>query len=139
MTLIVLAFIPLIIIGGSLQSRLTGRFENKTKQIFEDAGKVKFYLFIQKNSFLILYFQQISIESIQNRRTVASLSVEDHLCTKYFELIDKSYALSFKRSHLLAIITSISNSFIFFCWSALFSTAVYLIDKKIVTFQSVLL
>ncbi|CAF1379240.1 unnamed protein product [Adineta ricciae] len=120
MTLIVLAFIPFIVIGGSLQSHLTGRFENKTKQIFEDAGK-------------------ISMESIQNRRTVASLAVEDHISAKYFELIDKSYALSFKRSHLLAIITSISNSFIFFCWAALFSTAVYLIDKKFVTFQSVLL
>ncbi|UJR24177.1 hypothetical protein I4U23_027143 [Adineta vaga] len=120
MTLIVVIFVPFIVLGGLLQSRLSTKFENKTKQILEDAG-------------------QISIESIQNRRTVASLSVEEYICEKYFELIDKYDRLLLKRSHILAIMSSITNSCIFFCWASLFAAAVYLIEKQIVSFQSVLL
>ncbi len=40
LTLIILAFIPLMIFGAYAQIRLTARFENKNKIFVKDAGKV---------------------------------------------------------------------------------------------------
>ncbi len=42
-TLVILAFIPLIIIGGVLQTKMLTGFSKKDKEILEEAGKV-FYL-----------------------------------------------------------------------------------------------
>ncbi len=39
-TLTVLVFVPLMIAGGFLQSRLISGFASKDKQTYEDAGKV---------------------------------------------------------------------------------------------------
>ncbi len=40
LTLLMLAFVPLILFGGLLQIRLTARFARKDKEILEEAGKV---------------------------------------------------------------------------------------------------
>lgn len=39
-TLVILAFIPLIIIGGVLQTKMLTGFSKKDKQVLEEAGKV---------------------------------------------------------------------------------------------------
>jgi hypothetical protein len=39
-TLVILAFIPLMIIGGILQTKMLTGFSKKDKEILEEAGKV---------------------------------------------------------------------------------------------------
>jgi hypothetical protein len=40
LTLLILAFVPLMVAGGFLQTRLMTGFASKDKETFEDAGKV---------------------------------------------------------------------------------------------------
>lgn len=40
LTLLILGFVPFMVIGGFLQSRLMTGFASKDKESFEDAGKV---------------------------------------------------------------------------------------------------
>jgi ABC-type multidrug transport system fused ATPase/permease subunit len=44
LTLLVLAFVPLMVIGGALQSRLMTGFSTNDKQTMEDTGKVRYSL-----------------------------------------------------------------------------------------------
>lgn len=41
LTLLILAFVPFMVAGGFLQSRLMTGFASKDKEMFEDAGKVR--------------------------------------------------------------------------------------------------
>lgn len=41
-----LPFIPLMLVGGVLQIRLTARFAKKEKDMLEEAGKVLYYYFL---------------------------------------------------------------------------------------------
>ncbi len=50
-TLLILSFIPLMIIGGVLQTKMLTGFSKKDKDILEDAGKVTYYLIYKKNIF----------------------------------------------------------------------------------------
>lgn len=44
LTLLVLAFVPLMVIGGALQNRLMTGFSTNDKQTMEDTGKVRHFL-----------------------------------------------------------------------------------------------
>jgi ABC-type multidrug transport system fused ATPase/permease subunit len=56
LTLLVLAFVPLMVAGGFLQSRLMTGFASKDKQTFEDAGKVSLYVTYSVLFYLIVSF-----------------------------------------------------------------------------------
>lgn len=43
LTLLVLAFVPLMVIGGALQNRLMTGFSTNDKQTMEDTGKVRHF------------------------------------------------------------------------------------------------
>lgn len=69
LTLLVLAFVPLMILGGFLETRLITGFAKNDRKDLENAGK-------------------ISLSAIQNIRTVAQLTKEDYFDDQYSKLLD---------------------------------------------------
>ncbi|CAF3575971.1 unnamed protein product [Rotaria sordida] len=120
LTLLVLGFLPLLIVGGFLQNYLMTGFASKDKKAFEKAGKV-------------------TVESIQNIRTVIQLTKEDYFYEQYCLLLEVPYRSSIKRAHLFGLFFSLSNSVIFFCLAALFRLGAYLVQKNSITFEALLL
>lgn len=59
LALLILGFIPFMVIGGYLQSRLMTGFASKDKQIFEDAGKAS-------SAFRMMKSINLSLLSIDN-------------------------------------------------------------------------
>ncbi len=76
LTLCILAFVPLIFIGGAFQTKLMTGFSRKDKQSLEEAGK-------------------ISNEAIGSIRTVVMLHKEDYFVNSYMKLINVPYKFVF--------------------------------------------
>ncbi|CAF5107781.1 unnamed protein product, partial [Rotaria sp. Silwood1] len=74
LTLLTFAFLSLMIVGSYLQIRLTSSFERKDEQFIGDAGK-------------------LTVEAIQNIRTVAQLTKEDHFYNEYSRLLNIIYRI----------------------------------------------
>ncbi len=72
MTLCILAFVPLMIIGGAFQTKLMTGFSSKDKKSLEEAGK-------------------ISNEAIGSIRTVVMLHKEEYFVNSYMKLINVPY------------------------------------------------
>ncbi|CAF4425289.1 unnamed protein product, partial [Rotaria magnacalcarata] len=120
LTLLILGFVPFMVIGGFLQSRLMTGFASKDKKAFENAGKV-------------------TVESIQNIRTVVQLTKEDYFYEQYCSLLQVPYRSSIKRANLFSIFFSITNSVMFFSLAALFRLGAYLVNQQKITFEDLLL
>lgn len=67
--LTILAFVPLMILGGVFQTQMLTGFSSKDKEVLEDVGK-------------------ITNESISNIRTVAIFGKEEHFFNAYQTKID---------------------------------------------------
>ncbi|CAF2524258.1 unnamed protein product, partial [Rotaria sp. Silwood2] len=120
LTLLILAFVPFMVIGGFLQSRLMTGFASKDKKSFEDAGKV-------------------TVESIQNIRTVVQLTKEDYFYEQYCSFLEIPYRSSIKRAHLFGIFFALTNSIMFFSLAALFKLGAYLVEANKISFEALLL
>ncbi|CAF1600417.1 unnamed protein product, partial [Didymodactylos carnosus] len=72
LTLMLLGFTPLLVISGFLQTKLMSGFATNDKRTLEKAGK-------------------ITVEAIQNIRTVAQLTKEKHFGDEYTRLLDIPY------------------------------------------------
>ncbi|CAF3084747.1 unnamed protein product [Rotaria sp. Silwood2] len=120
LTLLILAFVPFMVIGGFLQSRLMTGFASKDKKSFEDAGKV-------------------TVESIQNIRTVVQLTKEDYFYEQYCSFLEIPYRSSVKRAHLFGIFFALTNSIMFFSLAALFKLGAYLVEANKISFEALLL
>ncbi|CAF0812692.1 unnamed protein product [Didymodactylos carnosus] len=120
LTLMLLGFIPLIVIGGFLQSKLVSGFASKDKKALESAGKV-------------------AVEVIQNIRTVAQLTKEEHFGNEYAHLVEIPYRSSLKRAYIFAFFFALTNSITYFALAALFSLGAYLVDQNKMSFEDVLL
>ena len=70
--LVILAFVPLIVISGVLQTKMLTGFSSKDKKVLEEAGK-------------------ITIEAISNIRTVAVLHKEKYFTDLYEAKIKQPY------------------------------------------------
>jgi ABC-type bacteriocin/lantibiotic exporter with double-glycine peptidase domain len=68
-TLLILAFLPLIILSGAVQVKLMTGFSGKDKDIIEETGK-------------------LTNEAISSIRTVTSLGKQKYFTDKYTEKID---------------------------------------------------
>ncbi|CAF1014116.1 unnamed protein product [Rotaria sordida] len=120
LTLLILAFVPFMVIGGFLQSRLMTGFASKDKQSSEDAGKV-------------------AVESIQNIRTVVQLTKEDYFYEQYCSFLEIPYRSSIKRAHLFGLFFALTNSVMYFSLAALFKLGAYLVEKNTISFEALLL
>uniref|UniRef100_A0A803JQ19 ATP-binding cassette sub-family B member 5 n=1 Tax=Xenopus tropicalis TaxID=8364 RepID=A0A803JQ19_XENTR len=101
LTLLILAMTPFIIVTGLLEtSALTG-FANRDKKELQVAGK-------------------IAAETVDNIRTVISLTRERAFEEMYAESLQKPYRNSQKRAQVYGICFALSQSFIYFSYAATF-------------------
>ncbi|CAF1001909.1 unnamed protein product [Adineta steineri] len=120
LTLLIMAFIPLIMAGSFLESRLMTGFASKDKKALENAGK-------------------IAVETIQNIRTVVQLTKEDYFYEEYSKVLEIPYRSSIKRAHAFGLFYAITASVSFFAMAVLFIVGAYLIDKNKISFEDVLI
>lgn len=95
LTLLVLGFVPFMVVGGFLQSKLMTGFGDKDKSTMEGVGKVSINEDIglpkYANSHNNTAIFQIAVEAIQNIRTVAQLTKENYFYEQYCVLIEVPY------------------------------------------------
>lgn len=118
LTLVVLCFFPLLVIGGALQMKMLNGAAGKNKEALEAAGK-------------------IAVESIENIRTVASLTREDMFQAKFQQELGTPYREALKKAHLVGLGFSSSQAAIFFCYGASFWYGAYLIEQGEINFVDV--
>lgn len=103
----------LIIIRITSPSNSQPFFEKKTgqnKEALEEAGKT-------------------ATESIENIRTVASLTKEKKMVENYGDQLKGPYSSSLKKAHLTAIAFSFATGILFFAYAAAFWFGAYLIKQ----------
>ncbi|XP_059173798.1 ATP-dependent translocase ABCB1-like isoform X1 [Physella acuta] len=120
LTLLILAFMPFIALGGMMQVKLLAGQAGKNKKALEGAGKV-------------------AVESIENIRTVASLSKEELFFKQYMEKVEPPYKEALKRAHLVGFTYAFSQAIIYFAYAAAFVLGAYLIEEKEMDFEDVFL
>ncbi|KAH9508579.1 ATP-dependent translocase ABCB1 [Bulinus truncatus] len=120
LTLVILGFMPFIAIGGVMQIKLLAGQAGQNKEALEDAGKV-------------------AVESIENIRTVASLSKESVFFQNYMDKLTNPYKQALKRAHLVGITYASSQAIIYFAYAAAFVLGAYLIDEGDMEFPDVFL
>ncbi|CAF1395525.1 unnamed protein product [Adineta steineri] len=118
LTLLVIAFFPLIIFGGISQIHLTTRFASKDKQMLEDTA-------------------QVAVETIQNIRTVVQLTKEAYFYDKYSQLLDTIYQSSIKEIHILGVLFAVTSSAFFFALAAFISLGATFVDEGTMRFENV--
>lgn len=111
-TLLIIAFIPLLIIGGIFQMKALAGFAESNKTTIEQAGA-------------------ISNESIGNIRTVAILNKQPYFAKKYCDLLDIPHTRSMKSAHLNGFILGFTNAVMFYAMAAAFSLGAYLVQKNL--------
>nr|AJG01604.1 ATP-binding cassette sub-family B MDR/TAP member 1 [Dreissena polymorpha] len=117
-TLLTIAFLPFVVIGGALEMKMTQGAAGKNKEALESAGK-------------------IAIESIENIRTVASLTREDMFQKKFSHELQIPYNLALKKAHVIGITFSLSQAVMFFAHAATFWLGAYLIKQSEVDYVDV--
>jgi len=75
-------------------------------------------------------FLQVAIESIENIRTVASLTREDMFYKKFKDALATPYKSALRRAHLIGITFSTSQAVMFFAYAASFWLGAYLIQQS---------
>ncbi|XP_014662073.1 PREDICTED: multidrug resistance protein 1-like [Priapulus caudatus] len=111
MTLVILSFVPFIIVGAAMQMKMLAGNQHADKKAFEESGRV-------------------AAEAIDNVRTVASLSKEQHFCNQYSRNLVKPHSNSLKMAHLYGVAFSFSQAIIFFAYSACFYYGSVLIQNE---------
>ncbi|WAR00123.1 MDR1-like protein [Mya arenaria] len=111
LTLLIIAFLPLLMVGGMLQMKMLTGAAGKNKEALESAGKV-------------------AIESIENIRTVASLTREGMFLDKFMHELNGPFRDALKKAHVVGIAFSFSQGVIFFCYAASFWLGAYLVEQK---------
>ncbi|CAF4895872.1 unnamed protein product [Rotaria sp. Silwood1] len=119
-TLLILGFVPLLVVGVLFRSYLITGFASKDKRLFEDVG-------------------QVTVESIQNIRTVVQLTKEDHFYEKYCSFLEIPYQSSIKRACVCGLFFALANSVIYFMLAALFRLGGYLLSINTASLEDLLL
>ncbi|XP_078320541.1 ATP-dependent translocase ABCB1-like isoform X1 [Crassostrea virginica] len=120
LTLVILAFIPIIGIAGVLQMKLLEGVSGQNKEALEESGKT-------------------ATEAIENIRTVASLCQEDRMLVLYKEQLDPPYKTALRKSHLTGIAFAASTAVMFFAYATAFYFGAYMIKENEMTYTEVFL
>ncbi|KAK6165545.1 hypothetical protein SNE40_022454 [Patella caerulea] len=118
LSLLVVAFLPLIIISGAVQIKILAGVAGKNKKALESAGKV-------------------AVESLDNVRTVASLSLENRFYHVYLEKLRTPYKAALKKAHLAGAAFGFSQAIVFFSYAASFYFGAYLVQQAEMNYVSV--
>ncbi|KAH9520300.1 ATP-binding cassette, sub-B (MDR TAP), member 4 [Bulinus truncatus] len=118
LTLVVLAFMPLMIIGGFIQGKAIAGSSKKDRKLMEQAGKT---------------FSEV-VDSI---RTVVSLGREDHFVKTFNELLAPFKLSNRKMSFVFGITYGIANCTIYFGLAVTFYYGAVLVNEKEMEFYNV--
>lgn len=125
LTLVILAVVPILIIAGSCQLQIFTRHASKTKKNLETAGK-------------------LAVDSIDNIRTVASLTIEEKFCIMYTAEVARTYRSSvLLHPPVLGLTYAFSQAFVFLMYAVVFRFGAFLVTQDpdsflFVDFESVL-
>ncbi|CAF4064719.1 unnamed protein product [Rotaria sp. Silwood2] len=120
LSLVALAFIPFMVVGGFLHSYLIEGYSNRDSKAFERAGSLAFQAF-------------------QNIRTVRQLVMETQLINDYCHLLDIPYRSSIRRVYIFGLIYSFTASTTFFSMAAVFSYGGMLVEQNVMSFKNVMI
>ncbi|XP_052095836.1 ATP-dependent translocase ABCB1-like isoform X5 [Mytilus californianus] len=118
LTLVIIAFLPAIAVGGALQMKILNGVAGQNKEALEEAGK-------------------IATEGVENIRTVASLTREDRIHDIYLESLRGPYQAALKKAHVAGFAFSFSQSVIFFAYAGAFFFGAYMIKEGEMDFVDV--
>jgi ABC-type multidrug transport system fused ATPase/permease subunit len=102
LALIMLLFVPIAFFSGTIAGRANTNTKVKGKYAIEEAGR-------------------ITTETVENIRTVVSLTREKYFIDEFKKIFDKDFSKTLAVLHVQAIFYSISNVLIFFIQTSAFS------------------
>ncbi|XP_043397021.1 ATP-dependent translocase ABCB1 isoform X2 [Chelonia mydas] len=118
LTLLILACIPFIIASNAIRLRSVAGHVLKDRKALEEAGR-------------------ISIEAVENIRTVASLTSEDAFCERYSASLNGPYRDSLTKAPLYGFTYGIAQCTLYFFDAAVFTFAAWLIANCYTDFENV--
>ncbi|KAK3580599.1 hypothetical protein CHS0354_002697 [Potamilus streckersoni] len=118
LTLVILTFMPVMIGVGIIQGRLITGFSKSDKKSIEETG-------------------QIFTESVDNMRTVVSLTREETFILRYSNIIDYMLRQGIRRAFVAGFFFAMSNGIVFFAYAAAFTYGAYLVQNENLTFNYV--
>ncbi|KAL3831647.1 hypothetical protein ACJMK2_023375, partial [Sinanodonta woodiana] len=118
LTLVVLAFLPLMVGVGLIHGKILQGSTKSDKKSLEEAG-------------------QIFSESVDNIRTVASLTREYTFMEKYNKVIESMLSKGLRRAFASGVNFAMFSSLSFFGYAAAFTYGAYLVQNEHLTFHYV--
>ncbi|KAL3831651.1 hypothetical protein ACJMK2_023379 [Sinanodonta woodiana] len=118
LALVILTFMPFMIGMGIMQGRIITGFSKSDKNLIEETG-------------------QILLESVDNMRTVVSLTREETFIMRYNKIIDSMLSQGIRRAFLAGFFFAMSNGIIFFAYAAAYTYGAYLVQNENLTFNYV--
>ncbi|KAK3580601.1 hypothetical protein CHS0354_002699 [Potamilus streckersoni] len=118
LTLVILTFMPIMIGVGIIQGRLITGFSKSDKKSIEETG-------------------QIFTESVDNMRTIVSLTREETFILGYSKIIDYMLRQGIRKAFVAGFFFAMSNGIIFFAYAAAFTYGAYLVQNENLTFNYV--
>nr|XP_006823098.1 PREDICTED: multidrug resistance protein 1A-like [Saccoglossus kowalevskii] len=120
MTLVVLACVPFVAVGGAIEMNVLSGYTNKDKEALEEAGK-------------------IASEAIENIRTVVSLNREKTFNKLYHDSLYPPYKAGLKKAHIYGLSFGFSQCMIYFVHAAAFRFGAWMIELGEMDFEDVFL
>ncbi|KAK3580603.1 hypothetical protein CHS0354_002702 [Potamilus streckersoni] len=118
LTLVVLAFLPLMVGVGIIHGKILHGSTKSDRRSLEEAS-------------------QIFSESVDNMRTVASLTIEYTFIEKYNKVIESMLSKGVRRAFLSGVNFAMFNSLSFFGYAAAFTYGAYLVQNERLSFHYV--
>ncbi|KAK3108991.1 hypothetical protein FSP39_020354 [Pinctada imbricata] len=118
LSLVVLAFLPLMVIAGIVHGKIVAGFNKGGKKQLEEAGK-------------------ICTEAIDNMRTVVSLTRERTFVDRYNGIVQTIFRSAIKKSLIQGFAVCFSQGIMFFAYAATFTMGAHMVENGEVEFQNV--